>query len=252
MIPFFRRLRKQLADDNKPLKYLRYAIGEIVLVVIGILIALSINNWNQEQQNKKLEQATLKALLSEFQDNQTSINDYLENIVKMRKFGDTLRKLIGPELTSIGKYEVLRLIGEVSETTKCIVTIDVLGDVQSSGKLNLLSNVEVRKSISKWSSHLKELQSEEFDWAQEFSNLFIPYTQKWMQWDDVDFVFNGKDSLRYYKSRFDIDPRHILQQPEFENIVNQQFWRISRVRRRTVTLLERTDTLISQIETDLK
>ncbi len=46
MINFFRKIRKKLADDNKPLKYARYAIGEIVLVVIGILIALQINNWN--------------------------------------------------------------------------------------------------------------------------------------------------------------------------------------------------------------
>jgi len=49
MINFFRRIRKQFADDNKPLKYMRYAIGEILLVVIGILIALQTNNWNEEQ-----------------------------------------------------------------------------------------------------------------------------------------------------------------------------------------------------------
>lgn len=49
MINFFRKIRKQLADDKKPLKYMRYAIGEIVLVVIGILIALQINNWNETQ-----------------------------------------------------------------------------------------------------------------------------------------------------------------------------------------------------------
>jgi len=49
MINFFRRIRKKLADDNKPLKYLRYAIGEIVLVVVGILIALQINNWNEDR-----------------------------------------------------------------------------------------------------------------------------------------------------------------------------------------------------------
>ncbi|MFC2148492.1 hypothetical protein ACFLR9_07990 [Bacteroidota bacterium] len=46
MINFFRKIRKQLSNDNKPLKYMRYAFGEIVLVVIGILIALQINNWN--------------------------------------------------------------------------------------------------------------------------------------------------------------------------------------------------------------
>jgi hypothetical protein len=54
MIPFFRKTRKKMADDNRPLKYMRYAIGEIALVVIGILIALSINNWNEiEKINKE-------------------------------------------------------------------------------------------------------------------------------------------------------------------------------------------------------
>jgi hypothetical protein len=54
MIGFFRKIRKKLADDNKPLKYIRYAVGEIVLVVIGILIALQINNWNEERKQNKI------------------------------------------------------------------------------------------------------------------------------------------------------------------------------------------------------
>ena len=62
MIPFFRKIRKTLADDNKPIKYLRYAIGEIVLVVIGILIALSINNWNSNRIQKQKESLLLNAL----------------------------------------------------------------------------------------------------------------------------------------------------------------------------------------------
>ena len=52
MIPFFKKLRKRFADDNKPMKYTRYAIGEIVLVVIGILIALQINNWKENRKSK--------------------------------------------------------------------------------------------------------------------------------------------------------------------------------------------------------
>ena len=52
MVNFFRKIRKKMADDNKPIKYARYAIGEIVLVVIGILIALQINNWNEERKGR--------------------------------------------------------------------------------------------------------------------------------------------------------------------------------------------------------
>ena len=59
MINFFRKIRKKLADDNKPLKYLRYAVGEIVLVVIGILIALQINNWNEAKKERTFEKKML-------------------------------------------------------------------------------------------------------------------------------------------------------------------------------------------------
>ena len=53
MLPFFRKIRYRLAKDNQFLKYSRYAIGEIVLVVIGILIALAINNWNDKRKDRK-------------------------------------------------------------------------------------------------------------------------------------------------------------------------------------------------------
>jgi hypothetical protein len=64
MINFFRKIRKQLADDNKPLKYMRYAVGEIVLVVIGILIALQINNWNEDRKRQNLIQSQLLNLVA--------------------------------------------------------------------------------------------------------------------------------------------------------------------------------------------
>jgi len=79
MIPFFRKLRKQLANDNKPLKYLRYAIGEIVLVVIGILIALSINNWNEQRKARKVETNILMELLATVQSD-LEFQNYIKNI----------------------------------------------------------------------------------------------------------------------------------------------------------------------------
>jgi len=54
MTPFFRRIRHKLANENQFLRYSRYAIGEIVLVVVGILIALQINTWNEQRKDKEI------------------------------------------------------------------------------------------------------------------------------------------------------------------------------------------------------
>ncbi|NNC44454.1 MAG: hypothetical protein HKN99_01055 [Winogradskyella sp.] len=55
MIKFFRKIRYNLMEQNKTGKYFKYAIGEIILVVIGILIALQINNWNEQRKEKQQE-----------------------------------------------------------------------------------------------------------------------------------------------------------------------------------------------------
>ena len=77
MIPFFRKIRKTLADDNKPLKYFRYAIGEIVLVVIGILIALQINNWNEERKANLREQSLYQNILTDLENEDVRLNSAL-------------------------------------------------------------------------------------------------------------------------------------------------------------------------------
>ncbi len=83
MIKFFRKIRQQLLTENKINKYILYAIGEIVLVVIGILIALSINNWNE---TKKLRNRETK-LLSELTLNLDTNIINLEKDIKTQKRG---------------------------------------------------------------------------------------------------------------------------------------------------------------------
>ena len=78
MLPFFRKIRWRLAQDNQFLKYSRYAIGEIVLVVIGILIALYINNWNEERKKRNIEEILLKGLQEDLSRNKESIESNLE------------------------------------------------------------------------------------------------------------------------------------------------------------------------------
>ena len=64
MIQFFRKIRQKLLEQNRVSKYLLYAFGEIILVVIGILIALQINNWNEKQKNKAFEEEILQQIQS--------------------------------------------------------------------------------------------------------------------------------------------------------------------------------------------
>jgi len=78
MISFFRKSRKQSADDNQLVKYSRYAIGEIVLVVIGILIALQINNWNEKQKAKQKERTILENILQDLKNDQIGLNAIIE------------------------------------------------------------------------------------------------------------------------------------------------------------------------------
>lgn len=78
MIKFFRKIRYDLMEKNKTGKYLKYAFGEIILVVIGILIALQINNFNNGRQEMKIEQSYLLSLQSEYETNLEKINICLQ------------------------------------------------------------------------------------------------------------------------------------------------------------------------------
>jgi len=76
MIKFFRKIRQNLLNEGKTTRYFKYAVGEIVLVVIGILIALQINDWNQHRLDRKTENKYLQSIISEIQSN-IQINEKL-------------------------------------------------------------------------------------------------------------------------------------------------------------------------------
>jgi hypothetical protein len=94
MINFFRKIRKQLADDNKPLKYLRYAIGEIVLVMIGILLALQVNNWNEARKSRIIETVLLKTIKSDLSRTLSDVKDDYENHLKSQNSGNKFKRFL--------------------------------------------------------------------------------------------------------------------------------------------------------------
>ena len=71
MIKFFRKIRYDLNGEKQNIgKYLKYAIGEIVLVMIGILLALQVNEWNKERNRKKTEQVIIEQLIADLRKSQ--------------------------------------------------------------------------------------------------------------------------------------------------------------------------------------
>ena len=69
MITLFRRIRQKLIESGSATKYLFYAVGEIALVMIGILLALQVNNWNEERKEGEQEQRVIASLHNEFREN---------------------------------------------------------------------------------------------------------------------------------------------------------------------------------------
>ena len=100
MTKFFRKIRQQFLSDKKTTQYFFYALGEIVLVVLGILIALQINNWNERQKNARIEQQLLKDLNQEFQMNQNLLLKKLIDVNKGIEVHDAhLKKLASRKYT---------------------------------------------------------------------------------------------------------------------------------------------------------
>jgi len=100
MIKFFRKIRQRLLTENKFSKYLLYAIGEIILVVIGILIALSINNWNEEKNEKIKEKEVLQDILTNLNRNNELIR---ESLIQLDDF-DKSSEIILETLRNNGPY----------------------------------------------------------------------------------------------------------------------------------------------------
>ena len=90
MIKFFRKIRQNLLSAGKTGKYLKYAIGEIILVVVGILIALQINNWNEINKLRKIEIKTLKELKSDLNQNIIEINSHIGALEDCKKSNEII------------------------------------------------------------------------------------------------------------------------------------------------------------------
>ena len=156
MIKFFRKIRQQLLTENKFGKYLLYAIGEIVLVVIGILIALHINNNNNYNEQRKVEQEYLLSLQAEFETNLNKINTSIEeNEQRIQALDKLLTFFDRNVLDTVSNQAISQMFYPVfGSRINYLPATGVLNDIISSGKLNIISNKNLRQHLASVESSL--------------------------------------------------------------------------------------------------
>ena len=154
MIGFFRKIRKKLADDNKPLKYLRYAFGEILLVVIGILIALQINNWNEDQKDRKAENEALINLKLEFDENQNQLDLLIDRRKTQEKQCRTFIEVITDKTIPISQKIVAKTPN--TNTMTWGATNTVLNSLVNTGGIDRIQNDSLKFLLTKWPTLVKK------------------------------------------------------------------------------------------------
>lgn len=216
MIKFFRKIRQRLIAENKVSKYLLYAIGEIILVVIGILIALQINNNNEFKKEREQEQNYLKSLKEEFTYNKNQLKDVID---RTERYGNAAQEILentGPIPTGITDKEFSRLyVNMVNTEIQYRPSNGVLDEIINSGKLEIFQNHELKRLLSSWSGIMVKVRFQEqelglirlslIDLGQEHANL-------------RNMVYNSYESFNYVKpSRFQTNNLNLLKLQEFEN-----------------------------------
>lgn len=171
MIKFFRKIRQQLLIENKTGIYLKYAIGEIVLVVIGILIALQINTWNEDRKAQKQETAILKQLRVEFESNLKQLDEKIGSKQELMNSAIQLFKYIDHPSQRY-KDSIDYHLGRTIPYT----TFDpIVNDLASSGNLRLIRNDTLKQLLSFWTTEIIQVQEDDGSWKSYRNELYVPF-----------------------------------------------------------------------------
>ncbi|WP_052461167.1 DUF6090 family protein [Psychroserpens mesophilus] len=251
MIKFFRKIRQNLLSEGKTGKYLKYAVGEIVLVVIGILIALQINNWNQNSNRNKLELEALINLKEDFDFNLTELRHI--DSVNTRNIKSCLIILNHTGKRYKEDFIVEKYLSDAAGSPDYAAKNGFLNDLVSSGNLGLIKNNALRNLLSSWPTLLDELTLREL--ASEKSDFalidFIMKNGSWLKVDEV-IGFNNSLNIKLPKSGFDIDNKQMLRLPEFENRIENQIIFFNIVKDRYKECMALNKQIIQLLDSEIK
>lgn len=161
MIKIFRKIRYNLMEQNKTGKYFKYAIGEIILVMIGILLALQVNNWNNQRKENQLEKRYLSDLILDLQVDSITIAS--------AKSSSDRQRLSKEKITSFYQGETIHkdsLISYFSDQWRPVPKFNpittTLDEMKSTGNISVIRNSSVRRKILEtynyYSTHINNSQ----------------------------------------------------------------------------------------------
>jgi hypothetical protein len=215
--------------ENKTSKYFKYAVGEIVLVVIGILIALQINNLNEHRKDRNSEQALLKQLENEYQSNLSQLEEKIEMRKIMLKSAQRLLNMIDNK-----EQIVPDSICYYLSFTRMSPTFDpIKNDLINSEKLDLIQDDELKSMLTAWGSNEEQLEEAEEKWLIALRDYFNPliYQHNLMRELVAMNYINGSmslmsistentDALKIIKSKGSESFIALLNDPKLESYVS--------------------------------
>lgn len=169
MISFLRKIRKQLLSENRLTKYLLYALGEIVLVVLGILIALRINTYNKELQNCALEKASLENLIDDLKVQKEIIQAQLDYETEKLMVLDSCRSYFESKIPNTDLYRLLTRLTSRKTFVNQTVTYD---NLVATGNIMLIRDADLMDQIARYYNGLEYTKS-----VVNNNNLFLVDSQ---------------------------------------------------------------------------
>lgn len=217
MIKLFRKIRQKLLSESKFSKYLLYAIGEIILVVIGILIALQINTWNENNKRKKKEQVLLHELKDNLKSDLRDLDFNILNNGKLTRSNEMIKKALEQKIpyNDSLKSHFGNILGNYLLTENTAAW----ENLKSTG-LDLISNNSLRNGLSylysskyKYIEDLEENLDNPYQWDHLYPQVLkhITLEKLWVSGkpNNYDDLLNDKEFLEVLK--MNITTRHFMQ-----------------------------------------
>ncbi|BAO56775.1 DUF6090 family protein [Nonlabens marinus] len=221
MINFLKKIRKGFLTTGRTTKYLTYAIGEIILVVIGILIALAINNASETRKEQKLEQQLITRLHKEYQENKDLLTKRVIVLIQSEDASLRIMNLMNKDISQVETNTIDSLLFHTIEYSAYNPLSTTLTEVTQTGKLDLISNQKLKDLLGQWSIQYNHHQGTFRVFEKWVEDGILPYLTKNIASKNV-----GRFGQLQWKeiSEFESDYNVILKDREFENIMDNHLY----------------------------